>query len=470
MVFQDALSSLNPVRTIGAQMAETLRLHLNLRGAAARRRTIDFLGRVGIPSPAEQLGAYPISSAAGMQQRVMIAMALSCEPRVLLADEPTTALDVSVQAQILELLRSVTGEFGTALVMISHDLSIVAGLADRVAVMYAGEIVETGATDRIFERPQHPYTLGLLECVPRIDEDASGRSARRSRAHRPTSRDLPVGCFFAARCPFQMERCLTDHPAARGQAGRAAGGLLGGPGCRREPGRASSPSRRASSRPSCDGPAARRTGRPRRRAAPRNKGRVGAVRRSRVGFASGRNGGRFEPCGTSRFAVRPGETLGLVGESGSGKSTLARAILRVEDTASGDISSTAAASSARRTRTSAACGLVCRWCFRTRTARSTHAERCSRPSPSRGRSTRASPGRRSGARSTRFSKLSGSTSDFWPPAARAERRPAAAREHRARARARPRARDRRREHVGARRLGAGADPAISCSRSRPSAA
>ena len=233
MVFQDALSSLNPVRTIGAQISETLRLHLNLRGAAARSRAIDFLGRVGIPSPARQLDAYPHQLSGGMQQRVMIAMALSCEPRVLLADEPTTALDVSVQAQILELLRSVTVEFGTALVMISHDLSIVAGLADRVAVMYAGEIVESGETERIFERPQHPYTLGLLECVPRIDE-ARVEVLPTIEGSPPDIADLPVGCFFAARCPFQMERLPHRSSAARGQARRPSGGVLGRPGRRRE--------------------------------------------------------------------------------------------------------------------------------------------------------------------------------------------------------------------------------------------
>jgi peptide/nickel transport system ATP-binding protein len=335
MVFQDALSSLNPVRTIGAQMEEALRLHLNLRGGAARRRAIDFLGRVGIPSPARQLGAYPHQFSGGMQQRVMIAMALSCEPRVLLADEPTTALDVSVQAQILELLRGVTSEFGTALVMISHDLSIVAGLADRVAVMYAGEIVETGSTEKIFERPQHPYTLGLLECVPRIDEPRVDVLPA-IEGTPPDITDLPVGCFFASRCPFQMEHCLANHPrletkregqlaacwadlnsaeAAVGKVAVAArfvpSGMQGLPAPLSDVALEEQP--------------------------------LLETKAVSVDFRLARGIRVWQKRPTVRAVrdvsveVRAGETLGLVGESGSGKSTLARAILRVAETSSGEI-------------------------------------------------------------------------------------------------------------------------------------
>ena len=334
MVFQDALSSLNPVRTIGAQMEEALRLHLNLRGAAARRRTIDFLGRVGIPSPARQLGAYPHQFSGGMQQRVMIAMALSCEPRVLLADEPTTALDVSVQAQILELLRGVTSEFGTALVMISHDLSIVAGLADRVAVMYAGEIVETGATEKIFERPQHPYTLGLLECVPRIDEERVDVLPT-IEGTPPDIANLPGGCFFAARCPFQMEVCLADHPRLETKRdGQAAACWADLNSAEAAVGKVAVAARfippehtRAE-----QGPAFGNGEQP-----------ILETRSVSVEFplARGIRVWRKRPTVQAvrdvTLEVRAGETLGLVGESGSGKSTLARAILRVADTSSGEI-------------------------------------------------------------------------------------------------------------------------------------
>jgi peptide/nickel transport system ATP-binding protein len=333
MVFQDALSSLNPVRTIGAQMTEALRLHLNLHGVAARRRAIDFLGRVGIPSPARQLGAYPHQFSGGMQQRVMIAMALSCEPRVLLADEPTTALDVSVQAQILELLRGVTSEFGTALVMISHDLSIVAGLADRVAVMYGGEIVETGATEKIFERPQHPYTLGLLECVPRIDEERVDVLPT-IEGTPPDITQLPVGCFFAARCPFQMEVCLSDHPRLETKRERQAAACwadlnsaeaaLGkvAVAARFVP-------RDLQARPV--GPVAREE-----RPILETKAVSVEFQQAR-GLRIWRKRPAVRAVREVTLDVRAGETLGLVGESGSGKSTLARAILRVEDTSSGEI-------------------------------------------------------------------------------------------------------------------------------------
>jgi peptide/nickel transport system ATP-binding protein len=270
-----------------------------------------------------------------MQQRVMIAMALSCEPRVLLADEPTTALDVSVQAQILELLRGVTSEFGTALVMISHDLSIVAGLADRVAVMYGGEIVETGATEKIFERPQHPYTLGLLECVPRIDEKRVDVLPT-IEGTPPDITQLPVGCFFAARCPFQMEVCLSDHPRLEAKRdGHAAACWADLNSAEAAVGKVVVAARFI--------PGELQT-RPVRVAvaAPEDQP-ILETRGVSVQFPLAR-GIRFwqkrpavQAVRDVSLDVRAGETLGLVGESGSGKSTLARAILRVAETSSGEI-------------------------------------------------------------------------------------------------------------------------------------
>src|SRR5205823_6895180 len=211
MVFQDPMSSLNPVRTVGRQMGEMLQVHLRMPRSQARRRSAELLDSVGIPSPQRQLDAYPHQLSGGMRQRVMIAMGLSCEPKVLIADEPTTALDVSVQAQILELLRTATAAHGTSLLMISHDLSVVAGLADRIAVMYAGELVETGSTATVFEHPRHPYTQGLLECIPRLDLPRTTR-LRSIDGGLPDPLRTSPGCPFAPRCHLVMDRCRTDMP------------------------------------------------------------------------------------------------------------------------------------------------------------------------------------------------------------------------------------------------------------------
>ena len=212
MVFQDPMSSLNPVRTIGVQMEEMLRVHLRMKGRRARDRSIELLASVGIPSPARQMAAYPHQLSGGMRQRVMIAMALSCEPQVVVADEPTTALDVSIQAQILELLRRITEVHRTSLLMVSHDLSVVAGLADRIAVMYAGQIVESGPTRRVFEHPRHPYTLGLLACIPRLDAPRT-ETLRSIEGGLPDPHARSIGCPFAPRCAFVMDRCHFDPPA-----------------------------------------------------------------------------------------------------------------------------------------------------------------------------------------------------------------------------------------------------------------
>ena len=169
MIFQDPMTSLNPVLSIGRQIGEAVELHKGLDRAASRKRTIELLELVGIPAARSRVDDYPHQFSGGMRQRVMIAMALSCEPKLLIADEPTTALDVTIQAQILELIKRLREELGMAIIMITHDLGVVAGIADRINVMYAGHIVETGTVDELFHNPRHPYTLGLLNSIPRLD-------------------------------------------------------------------------------------------------------------------------------------------------------------------------------------------------------------------------------------------------------------------------------------------------------------
>jgi peptide/nickel transport system ATP-binding protein len=200
MIFQDPSSSLNPVYTVGRQIEETLRAHLGLRGAASRARAIELLERVGIPAPAVRVDDYPHQLSGGMRQRVMIAIALACEPKLLIADEPTTALDVTIQAQILELLAKLQRETGTSVVLITHDLGVVAELADHVAVMYAGRLVETADVRSLFAHPQHPYTRGLLRSVPGFGENASRRRLHTIRGVVPDLRGLPRGCRFQERC------------------------------------------------------------------------------------------------------------------------------------------------------------------------------------------------------------------------------------------------------------------------------
>ena len=222
LVYQDPMAALNPVRTIGAQVAEPLRLHLGLSRRAAAERAAELLGTVGIPSPRQQLKAYPHEFSGGMRQRVVIAMAIACEPKVLLADEPTTALDVSVQAQILELLKNLTTELGISLVLVSHDLSVVAGLADDVLVMYGGFLAEQGDALEIFERPAHPYTAGLLASIPDTAPDPDAELVGIA-GQPPDMREVPPGCVFAPRCGYAFDPCGQRPPLEqRGPAHRAA--------------------------------------------------------------------------------------------------------------------------------------------------------------------------------------------------------------------------------------------------------
>ncbi|MER3462715.1 MAG: peptide ABC transporter ATP-binding protein, partial [Armatimonadota bacterium] len=206
MIFQDPMTSLNPVLTIEEQLVETIVAHRPVGPDEARRRAIELLRMVGIPNPEGRLRNYPHQFSGGMRQRVMIAMAIANEPDLLIADEPTTALDVTIQAQVLELLGRLTQEHRTALILITHDLGVVAGMADRVAVMYAGFIVEAATTAELFARPAHPYTVGLLHSIPRADE-RDGEELIPIEGRPPDMRELPVGCPFAPRCAWRLGVC-----------------------------------------------------------------------------------------------------------------------------------------------------------------------------------------------------------------------------------------------------------------------
>ncbi len=210
MVFQDPMTSLNPYMRVSSQMAEVLQLHRGMGRAAARAECLRLLDAVRIPDAAARLDMYPHEFSGGMRQRIMIAMALSGQPRLLIADEPTTALDVTVQAQILDLLGEIRRDFGTAVILITHDLGIVAGFAERTLVMYGGRILETGPTDALFARPTQPYTLGLLQAVPRIDR-ADAR-LRTIPGEPPEMLGLPAGCPFVPRCGWAMEVCARTMP------------------------------------------------------------------------------------------------------------------------------------------------------------------------------------------------------------------------------------------------------------------
>jgi oligopeptide transport system ATP-binding protein len=211
MIFQDPMTSLNPVLTINRQISEALELHLGMSRGQARSRAIELLKMVGIPNAEERVDQYPHQFSGGMRQRVMIAMALSCNPSLLIADEPTTALDVTIQAQILDLMRNLQQEHNTALMMITHDLGVVAGMTDRIQVMYAGHIVETAPTEELFANPRHPYTVGLLNSIPRLDAAAKTK-LNPIRGLPPDLIDLPDMCPFLPRCDYAREKCEQQNP------------------------------------------------------------------------------------------------------------------------------------------------------------------------------------------------------------------------------------------------------------------
>ena len=343
MIFQEPMSSLNPVHSIGDQVIEALRIHRGLRKRQATARTIEMLRMVGIPLPEQRVFDYPHQFSGGMRQRVMIAMALSCDPALLIADEPTTALDVTIQAQILELIRELSRRTGTAVIIITHDLGVVAEMAHRVVVMYAGRVVEQATTAELFAGPRHPYTRALLGSIPRI-EDPRGSRLTPITGTVPDPLRLPPGCAFAPRCEFaagpcrelappllaagegRLSRCLLHDPVTAEALPTAGRATLFGVAHAGEAAAGAAPASRASS--------GTRT----------HAGRRGAEPAAADGFVRVRDLSMHFPvtAGVFRhvvgyvravdgvsFDIERGETLGLVGESGCGKSTTGRLLLRL---------------------------------------------------------------------------------------------------------------------------------------------
>jgi peptide/nickel transport system ATP-binding protein len=322
MIFQEPMTSLNPVLTIGMQLAEPLRIHLNMTEAEARARSIELLGLVGISDAARRLQQYPHQFSGGMRQRVMIAIGLACNPKVIIADEPTTALDVTIQAQILELMKDLSRRLGITLVLITHNLGIVARYADRLAVMYAGRVVEEGPADRVFRVPRHPYTVGLLRSVPRLDRQRGG-ALETIEGLPPNLLHPPTGCRFAPRCSARIAICDRD-PALRdlGQD-RSAACHRAGEMPAAMPDQAARP---ATAKPTPqDGPA------PLLQVRGLTKHFAVPVR----GFFGGKAVVRAAE--DVSFSIGHGETLGLVGESGCGKTTVGRLVLRLEQPTKGEI-------------------------------------------------------------------------------------------------------------------------------------
>ncbi|MER5636442.1 ABC transporter ATP-binding protein [Kitasatospora sp. NPDC002227] len=328
MVFQDPLSAFTPVYRIGDQITEALRIHQRLDKAAARARAAELLDLVGIPEPERALDNFPHEFSGGMRQRAMIAMAIANDPDILLADEPTTALDVTIQAQVLDVLRRAQRETGAALVLVSHDLGVIAGMADRVAVMYAGRVVETAAVDELFARPRHPYTLGLIGAVPRLDTDG-GPLVPIPGSPIPLA-DLPGGCPFADRCPLAEDRCRVAEPPLTGDGDHLAACVRAEELAERGPAPGEVYPLPVVPPPAVAVPREERSS----VLAVSGLGKTfpvlkGSVFKRKVGEVYAVDGVELD--------IRQGETLGLVGESGSGKSTTLFEILRLAAPQTGQI-------------------------------------------------------------------------------------------------------------------------------------
>jgi peptide/nickel transport system ATP-binding protein len=329
MIFQEPMSSLNPVLTIGFQIMEPLLIHLGMNEQAARARAVELLKLVGIPDPERRLDQYPHQFSGGMRQRVMIAIALSCNPKLIIADEPTTALDVTIQAQILKLMKDLSRELGIALVVITHNLGIVARYADRVNVMYAARMAEQGSAAAVFAKPLHPYTAGLLRSVPRLDQPR-GRKLETIEGLPPNLLDPPPGCRFAPRCPARLAECIAAPPplvaveAHRYSACIRAKEMA-------EVGATGLGLQSANPQP------------PERKAVDTEKALLD-VRELRTYFEVTAGLGLFKRARAEvravdglSFQVFRGETVGLVGESGCGKTTVGRTLLRLEEATSGEM-------------------------------------------------------------------------------------------------------------------------------------
>ena len=324
MVFQDPMTSLNPTMTVGDQVAETLRIHRRAGRKQANARALEMLDLVGIPSPRDRMRAYPHHLSGGLRQRVVIATALACSPKLLIADEPTTALDVTIQSQILSLLDELKTELGMGLILISHDMGVIANCADRVAVMYAGQVIESAPQARLFKQMHHPYTQALLESIPDLHADHAGELYS-IQGQPPSLVSPPKHCRFAARCGYVQDRCWAEAPVLSGEDEHAFACFY-----------------------PVDGPMTERTasggdGAQASEAAAAPAGPLLAIDHVskefpvRQGVLSRRTGS-VKAVSDVSFSVMPGETFGLVGESGCGKSTLARVILGLEAPDSGTIS------------------------------------------------------------------------------------------------------------------------------------